>query len=739
MGKDKKNKKNALGKGLLDSIRRANTMGDDVSTSAYETKVVSSVIINDIERFRNTVGDRNDRLNAMVSNEKYLNTSNLTEQQFNSVKELITNSSATKGLEGYFSQNESYFALMRDAELVKRCIPQVAKVIRDLENNIVSPEGFSKDSFKITLKATNDPSSINIINNLKEKYKLDKKYRTTVSKYLTSVDYVLVTPYGKIFQDMEKNDKLSESAFDEITDNMNNYSPLSSKIKNAKGTSLCESTYFVGAEIKEENRGNINNAISKQLDNIEIGFGATAHIYKDLINETAVLFENSLDKYSTKAQFSNDSEYKMDLFANKPSKGTVTQDGLLDGKTLSSVSKMGIKGAYVESLDPTKVLPFEIRDKKIGYFVLEGDPRKAEKITDISALIKGTLQGSQNKAGSQYENIENGLIKTIGEKLIKSINPKFITNNIDDMDIIYSFIKENQVHTNKSKVTFIHADDICEFRRSDGSIMKDGMFFCKLYMLILVTNVMAKVTRGTDRYNHYISSGLSADVEKGVQDAIFAMQQGQFKFNDVTSINKIFSMVGSMVDLFIPQSQDGVKPIQTEIVSGQDIDMNEPFLEFLKKSIVTSFCVPSVTVDYTDEVEFAKTLSMANIDVARSTLYAQAEIYDPQVKLVRLIAKYELDDDFDTDLIDIVQNSPISILLENTTQILETAVSNATSLAQTILPTTASDEERRLFTYEYIKDKVPIDFVALEKIVEKIHQSKIESDLSSKITDAESQ
>ena len=109
--------------------------------------------------------------------------------------------------------------------------------------------------------------------------------------------------------------------------------------------------------------------------------------------------------------------------------------------------------------------------------------------------------------------------------------------------------------------------------------MKNCMFIAKLYLLTLLTNILAKVTRGTDRQIHYVKTGLSTDVEGSVHSTIRAIKQNQVRYSDIGTINDIFNICGSMVDVFMPVSIDGERPIETETISGQNIDMDNDFLE----------------------------------------------------------------------------------------------------------------------------------------------------------------
>lgn len=45
-------------------------------------------------------------------------------------------------------------------------------------------------------------------------------------------------------------------------------------------------------------------------------------------------------------------------------------------------------------------------------------------------------------------------------------------------------------------------------------------------------------------------------------------------------------------DYFIPQ-HDGNKPVDMEIIQGQDVQMDNDFMEYLRKAIISGLGVPS--------------------------------------------------------------------------------------------------------------------------------------------------
>ena len=64
--------------------------------------------------------------------------------------------------------------------------------------------------------------------------------------------------------------------------------------------------------------------------------------------------------------------------------------------------------------------------------------------------------------------------------------------------------------------------------------------------------------------------------------------------------------------MYIPTGRSGERPIETEILSGQDVQLNTDLLENLKNSYILGTGVPAAIVNYLNEAEFAKVVEQNN-------------------------------------------------------------------------------------------------------------------------------
>lgn len=64
--------------------------------------------------------------------------------------------------------------------------------------------------------------------------------------------------------------------------------------------------------------------------------------------------------------------------------------------------------------------------------------------------------------------------------------------------------------------------------------------------------------------------------------------------------------------MYIPTGRSGERPIETEILSGQDIQLNTELLENLKNSYILGTGVPAALINYMNEADFAKVVEQNN-------------------------------------------------------------------------------------------------------------------------------
>ena len=705
------------------------------------SKDIPGILTNDVEDFISKLNSDKEKNKSLINSHVTRSKLDAMNRQKNikSLYDYIDDKDILDAIEGTTgSENVRFSQMLKDYEMVKRCIPQIHKVITSIRNNIISPDSMGTDNV-LTIKFPSTTTDVEEekIRDIIDKYKINQRLQNDiVPEYLiASVKYTTVVPYSIIpemlFKDPDKPEEMRpiteciQEFEDLVSGNIKTLSEATSEYTLHECSSLLESVALNNEIIPREDIEGLNLVLNEQLNNIEFVDGALAY-YKDAIMNEAVNIIGSEDReLKSMKNILKKARDNSSKISNMKELDTAAE-GLINAKTYNDIKKkVDFKGAHIEYLPAARTIAFKMRDTVIGYFYVEDKVSKTNNSTTMSIMDKiNSSVYIKNKDTDKAKQLEDAIIHRISDKLIKAVDSKFINDNYDDMDIIYEFVRANELHRKSKRVVFFHPDDVCEFRRADGSIMKNAMFFAKLVILMLLSNILTKVMRGSDRQIHYVKTGLTTDIEGAVNDTIRAIKQNQIRYSDIGTINEIFNVVGSNVDVFMPVSIDGEEPIRTETISGQNVDMNDDFINMILRSIIMAFGYPAALVDDYQSVEFAKTVAMQNIDVAKATYDAQLEINPDLTKLVQLLIRYELPDFEGVEDIKVQLNPPSVITYEMNRDRISSVEDVTTALADLVVAPegeTIEGKRRRLFKLEMYKQNMPnLDWASIENIAKKI-------------------
>lgn len=646
-------------------------------------------------------------------------------------------------LKNQILMNDKLYETLQDYEIFRRAIPQVSRVIDLLLNSIVTPEAITAEIFSLEYNIE-DEAKKSLAKKVKEKYELNLKVKTIVENYLViGNEYITVVPYRAIVEAI-KQDKLStngraslvrESSLITLDNDKSKHPKIltESSVMDAFEDKLQEKFKAMDTEKQKASMTGLNESVNKYLSSIKV-YKSNKRIGYDSALVEAVI--NTKDEFLIESSY--DEQFEKITKIKTPNDDAAAE-GLLNTSKKDEYDKLQILGCKIERLDPARVYPLRIKDTIVAYIYIEERRDEALRMnlrSNFQSNFSFYKNSSTDYSDQNLKMVENQIIRSIGNSVLSNISPKFLEANFDGMDVLYEFLRDRQIHREARDIIILHPDDVIEFRRQQGSIMKNALFFLKLYMLLILSNILTKVRKGSDRTVWTISNGLSNDIEDSVMEAIEAVQQSQIRWSDVGTITGIIGSIGSTVDLFLPQSQDGEVPIKPEVISGQQVDMDEPMLQWIMKSIIMSFNVPSVVVDVSEEVEFAKTLSMANLDVASSSAHAQAELNTPLTKLMRHIMTYELD--LTKDEIESIHASLIpsrSMAMQITNELMNTIKDLAETFADTQI---MEDDEllKKIFKREFIRDNLTYDWAGIDEMLKRSREFKIKEGLQTAITTA---
>ena len=285
-----------------------------------------------------------------------------------------------------------------------------------------------------------------------------------------------------------------------------------------------------------------------------------------------------------------------------------------------------VKGCYIKLLDPKKVIPVKLMNYTIGYYYIHD--------TELD------VTNHHCKYGHRFSNIldsmtdkttdQQNLIANIADAVVKSFNKQYLNDNMEFKELIINSLLYNDMYKRKLHYQFIPGDHICRFSINEDengngqSMIYKSLFYAKLYLSLLVFNMITYLTKSQDTVVTYVkTSGIDKNMINKTMDVARQWKSKQIGIGDLMDYSSIYSKIGTGRDLFIPEGESGERGLSWDIIQGQDVNMQDELMENLKQAFINGTGVPSVIMNYINEADFAKTLVMANAKHLRRVMMYQ--------------------------------------------------------------------------------------------------------------------
>lgn len=493
-----------------------------------------------------------------------------------------------------------------------------------------------------------------IIEQMEEKFKLQKKIKNfIIPKSLEYGEYfVYCVPYSKIFEDFsrEKNgiNKFNYTTFKESQD-INLYEFVQSKKTESSITSTVmesvqDGKYFEDLSSKEKLNNNrsqkdilkeVKDEFKQYLENVTI---CNTPIPLPILEEGVSSYREYYKEFVEKSNFeAGENDFTFDKIMKNIDTGVVTGYKNKSNKKVEDDFK-NIKDCYIKLIDPTRLLPIEIMNEVIGYYYIQTDD-----ISPLSGILTSTVY--YNRYDETHS--ENNALDTIAETIVSAFDKKFLQDNIKFKKLIVEALNYYKLNTCRIKFQFIPKEYIIPFKINEDengngvSIIEKSLFYAKLYLMILLFKIMSIVSNSNDMKVNYIKqSGIEKNVANKIQEIARKKQQRMLTMTDLFSYTTLINKIGQGNEMYIPVGKSGERGIETEILSGQEVQINTDLLEMLKKAYISGTGVPDVLINYLHEAEFAKTLELANTRFQGRVVSFQLDYNEQITRLYRQIARY---------------------------------------------------------------------------------------------------
>lgn len=638
-----------------------------------------------------------------------MNKSNVQDRvKFQKIKDIIEDTRNANIVNTLFNDMKSHVSKLDDLITITSIMPQLKEARRGIVNNILSPDDVTK---KISLALTIDGEDINgsdkykalntSIKEILKEVKFEKLLRQGVDKTVTVGKYYFaVLPYSHLYAEIIKNkNKLNESS--EIILNENDFT-------------IYDEEAFKNILDPEYKLSNVKSSMVNFVNNNVSFSESSTSLFNDkiLLHEIETLQEKK--KTDTKNDKSFEKQYPFKDSNSRENKNSTQNDGFID--TNDDKNTPNIKGCKIKSLDPRRLIPLKIDDTCLGYYYIETQ----ESIKAIQHSVKFKFKDITK------QNMEDGIdmvYKSLGDLISRKIDKKFIEDNAELKDRLYDIVKYSEDSAMTYKITYLKPELVHEFEIDDGeSPFEQALFFSKLYMLLLMTSITAKVTRSNDVRAYYVDVDAEGPTNAMLNNAINTLKRQNRSIIYYNNIQQIMSSSTVFDDIFLGKTSEGKNPIDYDIIQGQDVDIPTDVLEMLEKIAVDSTGLPLQLIQSGNEADFAKTYSMLNIKFLKRIVDFQSFLNPSITSFIIAICSCYINEDAE-DFTKLQQleaslQAPIEIQITNLSQQIENAKTLAQSLAEIMLG--SNNEDQLLYdrlVFELVKKYVSnADWTQLENI-----------------------
>ena len=332
--------------------------------------------------------------------------------------------------------------------------------------------------------------------------------------------------------------------------------------------------------------------------------------------------------------------------ANPYGKKSEREKGYTDGK--DDPRFKNIHDCYLKVIDPIRLIPIQIMSKRIGYYYIQ-----SEELTPVTGVVSSSLYYNRFEDSRR----EQTIVDAIASQIVRSFDKKFLEDNLKFKDLIVEALNYFNLNEQRVRFQFIPAEYIVAFKVAEDengngtSIIEPSLFYAKLYLMLLLFKMMSILLYSNDqRINYVKTSGIDKNVRKKIEEIARIKQQRSITVMDMFSYTALVNKLGIGAETYIPTGKSGERGLETEVLQGEQVDLNGDLMDMLKKAYILGTGVPDAIMNYMNEADFAKSLELANTRFQGRVVSYQYDFNEGITELYKKLMRWSTDiDESDID------------------------------------------------------------------------------------------
>lgn len=305
--------------------------------------------------------------------------------------------------------------------------------------------------------------------------------------------------------------------------------------------------------------------------------------------------------------------------------------------TISSKEIDQIQGCHLRLVDPRSIVPIKMFDYTFGYYYAE-NYEFARMGTTLTDIMSNQLNFTERTM----------VVDRLVSAVLRNLKYKDLVEGDQNLrTMILNCVLYAERRDSPIRIKFVPADYVVSFdvntdENGNGQpILLRSLFYARLYTSLLLFNISAIITKSTDSEFYYLKeSDLDAQYSNQVSDLIDQFQNNNIDLMRIADGDLLHSNRAINKRYYLSTGTQDIRPVEMEVVSGQQIDVHNDFMNELKKMAIGSTGEPSVMTDFMDEVEYATMFGMVHIRFMKRCNNHSYDIDPSLTKSIQLILKY---------------------------------------------------------------------------------------------------
>lgn len=269
-----------------------------------------------------------------------------------------------------------------------------------------------------------------------------------------------------------------------------------------------------------------------------------------------------------------------------------------------------IKGCYIKYLDGLRLIPLRIDRTIIGYYYVTTTMDLQTNSANPNGIIDVSYQNYMR---------DRNMVDQLSSMIINSFDKKVLDRNIHLKNEIAEVIMAHKFSEGRLSFVYIPADEVVrivinEDEEGKGhSMLEPTIFPARMYLMLNLYNMLYTLNNNTTRVHYLKSSGLNKDYAASIQRTMRKFQSRRITIDDIYSYSGVLNKIGGMGEMVLPAGRNDYKALETDTIEAVNNPINIEFLEQQRRQAISGTGVPHLLViNAIDEIDFAKTLEMAN-------------------------------------------------------------------------------------------------------------------------------